>query len=803
MGTGTTYETYWGKPRPPSLRELEQLRVLAMYEFDPPLSSQELVAALGACDNRTEDAYQFIKASRRHRRAAISIPASAPTPATSSMRTPEREKRRMSADDNGTPSKRRKELNLVSEEKSEEEEETHDQDATLATQQESQMVPTGADCARAQRLLLQTVEDRVAGLQPLRNKDWVNEVWSSLQVPAILELGMDVNLTVDALATWVKNLDAQDAQDIRTRGAALLVEVAASLPPYVANATDLVACSPEDEVLKKKDEEVAAVVEGETQAAELSAYARANAAKSAIECLSSACKTYMDRLKWFNHTNEKNSKDHAEVEGALETLHQKLASLSDKSSRDVKEAEQAFVETKQTKETRTKQILDFVRKRHEELVAEGETEASASLQSVVEVWKQDDVEVQALWTSRSESEQRVKTSAQALQVANNALAFHKNLCILFRKVRERREEAIKNSCKSYDEARTASVARATAALEAFIPMLARALCRYYEFHSIQQSKAKEELQEQEKALATHTEYFGDSAPIKKGDIERRIREFIGVTQSSTQVIMEIAEGQQQLWEETHLVLPESVRLVLIREFKGLWLELSGPMRDVMQKFAATIEEAAGGVVAVEPSQQPQQAAVPVFVTAPGDMDEQVIPAFTVPAFTNSDVGAVTPYRTAISAIVAGNCGSSSPNADCEPSSEPATQSGEVSGSSGCAGVTATGSNETRVASSLPEVQELRKPRDEFSVGSILYSKITVGESCTQFVRGVVLKQLGNDRYLMQYDNGDKFSVGSSFLFTQDLMEKSLKAGGAMAPADQDTEMEDAEHKSSAGGCAIM
>lgn len=88
----------------------------------------------------------------------------------------------------------------------------------------------------------------------------------------------------------------------------------------------------------------------------------------------------------------------------------------------------------------------------------------------------------------------------------------------------------------------------------------------------------------------------------------------------------------------------------------------------------------------------------------------------------------------------------------------------------------------------------------------------------------MLKQLDNDMYLMQYDNGDKFSVGSSFLFTQDLvrqvyslgscrfdycaylvvfanlqMEKSLKAGGATAPADQDTEMEDAEQSS----CAIM
>ncbi|KAG6597924.1 DENN domain-containing protein 5A [Phytophthora cinnamomi] len=759
MGTGTMYEKYWEKPRP-SLRELEQLRVLAMYEFDPPLTSQELRGALLACDNRTHDAYEFLKASLRLQR----IPASAPASMSSPER--EREKRRMSAssvDDNVTPSKRRKERSFAlmdPEEKSEEDEETHDRDATLNTQEDSEMPPTAADCTRAQQLLLQTVEDRVAALQPLRNPDWVNEVWAALQVPAVLELAMHLNLTVDALATWVKDVDVQSAQDIQKKGAALTVEVAASLPPNAVNATDSGACSPNDEMLTKRDEEVAEV------------------------------------------GNEKTSKERNDVEAALETLDQKLASLAGESTREVKEAERALVEAKQTKETRSQQILEFVHKRHEELVAEGETEASASLQSVVEVWKRDDVEVQALWTSRTESEQRVKKAAQALQVANHALAFHKNLSILFRKVRERREEALRNSCKLFEETRTTSEAGATAALERFIPMLTRALCRYYEFHSIQQSKAKEELEEQEKALKNHNEFFGDSAPIKKGDIERRIREFIGVTQSSMQVIMEIAEGQHQLWEDKQSVLPGSVRLVLVREFKALWLELSGPMRDVMKKFVTTIEEAAGGVVAVEPPQQP---AAPVFVTTTSTMDEQVIPAFTVPAFSSSQIEAGTPYRTAISAIVAPSevmSGSSSPKTGNEPHSEPATQSGEVSGSSGWANAMAIGSSETRIASSLPEASEPHKVRHEFDVGSILYSKITVGESCTQFIRGVVVKQLDNGAYLMQYDNGDKFSVRSSFLFTQDLMEASLKAGGVTAPG-QDTEMEDAEHKSRDGGCAIM
>ncbi|GMF24599.1 unnamed protein product [Phytophthora fragariaefolia] len=810
------------------LRELEQLRVLVMYEFDPPLSTQELVAALRACNNCTKDASEYLRASRRHQRA-VSIPASAP-PVMNGARTPEREKRRMSAssvDDNVTPSKRRKELSfglLDSQEKDEEEEEEGGKDTTPDTQMDAEMLPTAADCARAQQLLQQTVEDRVAARQTLRNPDWVNEVWACLQVPAVLELAMHLNLTVDALATWVKTVDTQDAQDIQTRGAALTVEVAASLPPDAVNATDAVACVPKDEGLTKSDEEVATLAHAEAQAAELSAYERAKAAKSVIESLSSACKAYMNRLSWFNQTNEKKNNDDIEVERALEILDQKLSSLMDVSTRAVKDAEQALVEAKQMTETRTLQIIEFVRKRHEELVAEGESEASASLQSVVEVWKQDDVEVQALWKSRSDSKQRVKKSAQALQVANHALAFHKNLSILYRKVCERRKEALKNSRHLLEETCAASKARATAALENFIPMLVRALSRYSDFHSIRQARAKEELQEQEKSLAAHVEYFGDSAPIKKGDIERRIREFIGVTQSSMQVIMEIAEDQRQLWEEKHSVLPQSVRLVLIREFKALWQELSGPMRDVMKKFVATIEAAAGGIGAVNPSQQPA-----VVVFGPNsDMEEQVIPAFTVPAFPNSHIGAVTPYRTAISAIVAPNevkNSSSSPRNDNEPSSEPSTQCEKMSDSAEWSNVSSAGSTETRVASSL-QGPEPQKPDCEFAVGSIVYSKITVGENCTQFVRGVVLKQLDDDMYQVQYDNGDKFSVGRSFLFTQELvrqsisprshavnsrltvscllsqMEQNLKAGGAAAPLDHDTEM-DAGHESSDGGCTII
>ncbi|KAI9989646.1 hypothetical protein PInf_019931 [Phytophthora infestans] len=771
MGTGT-YDSYWGKPREtPSLRELKQLRVLAMYEFEPPLNSQELAGALRACSNRPDHAYQYLKASRRHQRS-IAIPASAPAATTNvKMSSPEREKRRLSAssDDKGTPSKRHKDLSfsqMNTEEKTEEEEENNEKDTTPDTQQDTQMQVCAADCARAQILLRATVEDRVAGTQPLRNPDWVNQVWASLQVPSVLELAMHLNLTVDALATWVKGVDIRYADDIQTRGAALIVEVAASLPPLSADTDDSVALQPKDEVLTKHDQEVAAVAQAEKQTAELSAYARANAAKSAIQALSSACKAYMDRLAWLAQSDDRYSKENADAG------FQKLEGLVDICTHDVKEAESSLLEAKQKKGTRSLQIVEFVNNRRQELLDKGETEACAMLESVVGVWKKDDVEVQALWSSRSDAE-----AVRSLTVAEHALAFHKNLLILFRRVRDRRQEALTSSSKGLEDARATSEARSTSSLERIIPMLTRALYSYYEFHSIQQSKAKEELQEQEKALAAHNEYFGDSAPIKKGDIEQRIREFIGVTQSSMQVIMEIAEGQQQLWEDKQAVLPNSVRQTLLHEFKTLWMRLSGPMQDVMKKFVATIEEAAGGVVAVQEEKEPQpDPTAPVLVVS-NAMDEQVTPAFTVPSFIHSQVEAVTPYQTAISAIVPSKETTNSPDLQRE-------EKGSLQREKKAPDHTRA-SFQALLAAVVEQTGESYKARHEFDVGSILYSKITWARIAR------ILKQLDKSMYLMQYDNGDKFSVGSSYLFTKKLMEESLNAGGVAAPG-QDTEMEDAE-----------
>ncbi|CAI5745062.1 unnamed protein product [Peronospora destructor] len=726
----------WEKSQDASgLRELEQLRVLAMYEFDPPLSSQELLKALRAFGNRTEDAYQYLKTSRRHPRS-VAIPTSAVI-TNQSMVTPEREgeKRRLSAlsvDNNGTPKKRHKDKSFAL--INWEDEKDCDKETTLETEKDEEVQVIAGDCIRAQQLLLETVEDQIAARELLRHSEWIHDFWKVLQVLPEIELATHLNLTVNALAMWAKEAETQDVHDIQTRGTALVVEVAASLPREVRDGHERIACSLKDQVLSASDEEVADVVQAGNDAANLSAIARATN---------------------ISMSNETSCKEKAHTEATLEAVSQKLVTLVDESTGDVTKAERALSDAKATKEARSLQIVQYVQKRHEELVTAGETNASASIQSVIEVWKQNDVEVQELWKSRSESERQVEKSARALMVAQHALTFYKNLLILFGKVRERREKALLDTFEELEEARANSKTRATTALGTTIPMLTRALFDYYEFHSVQQSKAKKELEKQEKALAAHNEYFG-------------------VTQSSMQMITEIAEGQQQLWENKHAVLSESVRHVLICEFKALWLQLSGSMRDVVKKFVMAIEESAGGVVAVEPTQAQKsqhEPASPMFVTTTS-LDEQVFPAFTAPAFPTSHGEAATPYQTAISAIAASN----------------------------------EKSNETMVASSLPQEtsSEPRKLRHKFAVGSVLYSKVNRGEKCTQFVRGVVAKQLNNDMYLIQYDNGDKFSVGSSFLFTKDLMQQNQKAAN-VTTSHPDTEMNDAEHISSDGGnnCAIM
>uniref|UniRef100_M4B478 UDENN domain-containing protein n=1 Tax=Hyaloperonospora arabidopsidis (strain Emoy2) TaxID=559515 RepID=M4B478_HYAAE len=755
-------------------QELEKLCFWIRHKDDPPLSNQESVGARRTWHNHSEDAYQYPKASQCYQRSMV-IPASLSTTNSSSslsiMGTPEREreKRRMSASiasNDDTPNKRQKDERfamVMGLDVSEDEDEV----TTQPSEEEKGRLSLANKCVIAQERLLHIADECVAARENVFTPEQMKELWKCFEVKVLPEMEKYVKDTMDALVRWVKDVEGQeDAQDIQRHGVVLTVEVVARLPPHSVDTDEMTDGLLMESALAAKDKEVAAIVQAENDVTASSAYARAKAAKHAIERLSSACKAYMDWLSQYTESDEVSGKEKAQVEAELEALGQRLAMFVTERIAEVEKAERALSEAKEKKETRSAQIVEFVRKQHQVLVSAGETEASASLQAVVDVWKQKDVEVQMLWSSRDESENRVEESARALLVAQHALAFHETLSVFFSKVREQREKALSTSRSSLEEARSRSEARAITALEAIIPMLTRALSRYCEFHAVQQSKANGEVEEQEKALAAHNEYFGDSAPIKKSDIEQRIREFIGVTQSSIRALMDIADGQQELWKNKNAVLSKSVRSVLMRQFEAFWLHLSRPIQDVMRKCLTTIEEIAGEDMAVEPRFVSNfQPATPGFATS-DVLDEQMIPAFKVSTFPESHAEVVTPYQRAISAIVAPDQTAGSVvvqviDKKCDSVDFSISNNNTLTESA------METRNDGVVAALVPQGSKAHNLRHRFAVGSVLYSKVNVGGDCAQFFRGIVLRQLDNDMYEMQYDNGEKFTVKSSYLYTKD------------------------------------
>uniref|UniRef100_A0AAV1V467 Uncharacterized protein n=1 Tax=Peronospora matthiolae TaxID=2874970 RepID=A0AAV1V467_9STRA len=790
---------------PHGSQELEQLCFWTRPKDGPPRSKQESVRARRTWHNCSEDAYQCPEASQCYQRSMV-IPASLSTANSSSsslsiLGAPEREreKRRMSASiaSNDTPNKRQKDERFAMIMGLEDVSEDEDEVTTQPSEEEKRWLLVADQCVIAQERLLHIVDDCVAAREGVFTPEQIEGLWKCFEVRALPEMEKCVKETMDALVKWVKDVERQeDAQDIQRHGVVLTVEVAARLPPHLVDTDEMTDGVLTESALAAKDKEVAAIVQAENDVTASSAYARAKAAKHAIERLSSACKAYMDWLSQYTETDEVSGKEKAQVEAALEALGQRLAMFVTERIAEVEKAERALSEAKEKKETRSAQIVEFVRKQHQELVSAGETEASASLQAVVDVWKQKDVEVQMLWSSREESENQVEESTRALLVAQHALAFHETLSVFFSKVREQREKALSTSRRSLKDARSRSEARATTALEAIIPMLTRALGRYCEFHAVQQSKANGEVEEQEKALAAHNEYFGDSAPIKKSDIEQRIREFIGVHQSSIQALMDIADGQQELWKNKNAVLSKSVRSVLMRQFQAFWLHLSRPIQDVMRQCLTTIEEIAGEDVAVEPRFVSNcQAATPRFATS-DVLDEQMIPAFKVPTFPESHAEVVTPYQRAISAIVAPDETAGSVVVQVIDKKRDSVDF-SISNSNTLTESTMETRNDGEVAALVPRGSKAHNLRHRFAVGSVLYFKVNVGEDCAQFFRGIVLRQLDNDMYEMQYDNGEKFTVKSSYLYTKDPMDQRSTA------LDHDAEMEDVEQKPSTGGCVMM
>ena len=122
-------------------------------------------------------------------------------------------------------------------------------------------------------------------------------------------------------------------------------------------------------------------------------------------------------------------------------------------------------------------------------------------------------------------------------------------------------------------------------LTRYIPMLAAALLQFNQFHALQQAKAKEELATLHDALAAHVDFFGDSAPMKKDEIDKRIREFTGIVHRSTHVALQLVETQTRVWgTQAKDLLPPSVHQTLVVTFQDLWQQLGGSMREVSRRF---------------------------------------------------------------------------------------------------------------------------------------------------------------------------------------------------------------------------
>lgn len=332
---------------------------------------------------------------------------------------------------------------------------------------------------------------------------------------------------------------------------------------------------------KGDDSEITALhQELQNPGAHTSAHMRSQAANRAIARLTDECAASMDRVVWFADAHSANQLHQIEIKEQIQALQDRLAILTENCSAEVRAGDSAVVEARLTKETRSCQIRELVLKRREELLASKETGVSAEVQAWLDITHSDDLEIAALMESRKQSGAKIDECEKSMEKTKLELVLVEKAAQLFAVVQELRESSLQNAMKAFEDSRVASDQHATDSLVRCVPILTLALQKYYEFHSTRQARAKHEADEQQRALETHIEYFGDSAPTTKEDLQKRIREFVGVISRSMQTILQVADSQSRLWETRKEALPRAVRQVVVREYGKLWRQLSGPVQDV-------------------------------------------------------------------------------------------------------------------------------------------------------------------------------------------------------------------------------
>lgn len=325
------------------------------------------------------------------------------------------------------------------------------------------------DSIAVRDLIERTVEDRRSLVK--RDPNWMDDVWRHLQVvPASLELSYHLDNSCSALANWLNQLKGEDVGIQNRNSIDMIMDALAMLPNVHESAQDVVSepchcmklkpsdrtnqfcmcmqvkrCVPSNDVVDDLDNQVVEMVDLATNSASSSAHARSVASKQAIDSIIQASAAYMERIVWFKGAvAETRALDRA-IRAQLQSLSDRFLERVVECQGEVESGDSLVEKAKQVKDTRTQQIREIVYKRREQLIQEGEIEASAELQAYTEVVNSMDDEVVALRQARVDCDEKILRCQANMVNEKSALSFYESMVGLLKSVRQQRERALEVS----------------------------------------------------------------------------------------------------------------------------------------------------------------------------------------------------------------------------------------------------------------------------------------------------------------------------------------------------------------------
>lgn len=128
--------------------------------------------------------------------------------------------------------------------------------------------------------------------------------------------------------------------------------------------------------------------------------------------------------------------------------------------------------------------------------------------------------------------------------------------------------------RSVFEVRTAEFVKRT------LPTMSTALQEYFSFRTVQETDARQQQEDRERALQRHLDIYGDSAPIQQGDIEQRIVEFKTVRSRAQEHITDMVKQQLDLWIPSRALLSPAVWTLVVQSYSDLYNGSSVVVREV-------------------------------------------------------------------------------------------------------------------------------------------------------------------------------------------------------------------------------